>query len=61
MFEQLETQNKKFKENPVLKLEQRIMWSSRLVQNWHPSITVVKGSINLFNDNATFQKNVINR
>jgi hypothetical protein len=38
--------------NKNSKVEQRITWSSRLVQKWHPNIAVVNRSINLFNNNV---------
>jgi hypothetical protein len=51
---------RKFEENPVLKLEQKLQnrtkislnWSKTqsLVGKWHPNIAVVNRSINLFND-----------
>jgi hypothetical protein len=46
-----------------LTLEQRITWSSRLVEKWHPNIAVVNKSINLFNDNVMqhFKKFLKNR
>jgi hypothetical protein len=52
--------NKKFEENAVLKLEQKLESRTKiglnrsktqsLVEKWHPSIAVVNRSLNLFND-----------
>jgi hypothetical protein len=69
MFEQLETREKIFRKiwfsnsGENSKIEQRITWSSRLVEKWHPEIAVVNRIINLFNDNVMqhFRKNLKNR